>query len=257
MSNLNELEKNVPYFVEELKNHGLSNKNILDAAKRGQLKRMAHGLYQFNGVTLNWASLVFALQTQKKLPFHLAGYSALSAMGMGQYVSKRNLLFTHKASHLSSLGGVFDDYKLHFIQTNFLEDVKDGLRKLDVDGYQLTISTPERAFLECCFLVPIFLPVEDLWQLSENFKNLDWALLEKLVSLCRSQRVLRVAGYLLQTLYRDAPLGLIRKMRKKSGTYKFYLDEANKKHGRFVSDWNIIVPVTWHEAGEGTNEQLP
>ena len=84
---------------------------------------------------------------------------------------------------------------LHLIQTSFLP-FNIGLSQHTIGQISITLSTPERAMLECLYLAPKSIDLVECYHLMEGLVNLKPKLVTELLKNCNSIKVKRLFLYM-------------------------------------------------------------
>lgn len=73
-----------------------------------------------------------------------------------------------------------------------------GLTAIEVDGVSLSVSSPERAIMECLLLYPEYYNLMDVYYLMESLTTLRSSLVTKLLEECGSVKVKRLFLYMAE-----------------------------------------------------------
>ena len=169
--------------------------------KSGWLESLGRGAYKKPGDTIEWPGAISALQRQTETKVHVGGLSALSLQGFSHYFrfNKDTLyLFSPLKTKLPKW---FTNYNwnidiLHK-QSSFLpHDI--ALREFENNQITVTISTPERAIMECLFLAPRKIDLVECYHLFEGLVNLKPKLVTELLVNCNSVKVKRLFLYMAE-----------------------------------------------------------
>jgi hypothetical protein len=167
--------------------------------KNGWLETVGPGAFKRSGEQVNWQGALYAIQQQAKLPIHAGALTALSMQGLSHYfrmTEETVFLFSPPQTILPrwfknhALG-----YPVQHIKTSLLrEDL--GLTPHEEKNFAITISTPERAILECLYLAPGKLDLVECYHLMEGLSNLRPKLIQELLEACTSVKVKRLFLYM-------------------------------------------------------------
>lgn len=186
-----------------LKEHGISNKLAWWHVKSGWLNHITDGIYCFVGSKIGWESVVFALQEQTGLPIHPGAKTALQLLGKSHYVGlsvETVQLFSDakmqipKWVHSDYWEVVFKIYKPKL----FLFHEKTWLTTVNISGKSLLVSSPEKAALEICYLVPSVITFSEAALIIENLSRMRPRILQDLLESCTSYKAKRLLLYLAE-----------------------------------------------------------
>jgi hypothetical protein len=194
---------------EWLLNKGYSRHAIDNLVKSRQLVTLQRGVYAKSRSKFTWQSIIYSLQSLEKLDLVIGGLTALEMQGFGHYLSLAN----EKVIYLYGTGKlpVWVNKVLpntRFIQYNITELTgrkqkdKEGksftlesfTRQIEWNEYTgpLTVSSPERAFLEVLMDVPKKVSFEHGDQLMQGLTTLSPRSLQKLLDQCKNIKVKRL-----------------------------------------------------------------
>jgi len=169
--------------------------------KSGWLESLGRGAYKKPGDTIEWQGAVSALQRRTETKVHVGGLSALSLQGFSHYFrfSKDTLyLFSPLKTKLPKWFADYNwDIDILHKQSSFLpHDI--ALREFENNQITVTISTPERAIMECLFLAPKKIDLVECYHLFEGLVNLKPKLVTELLVNCNSVKVKRLFLYMAE-----------------------------------------------------------
>lgn len=204
---LNYLLKNWPAGVlltsKWLKEHGYYKQLIKLYCDNGWLKRVGRGAYSRLNDEVTWQGAVNAMQSQLNLLVHVGGLTALQLYGVTQYLmlDDRNPRFYlyNSTTKKVDLPRWFQQYFIncHFEQKKLFES-EIGLSKREVNGVQLSVSSPERAIMEVLMLAPNNITLIHANELMENLDRLRSDVVQQLLETCLSIKVKRLFLYLAE-----------------------------------------------------------
>ncbi len=169
--------------------------------KAGWLEPVGRGAYKRPGDKIEWTGGLNAIQKQTKIKIHVGGLSALSLQGFGHYLrfDRQTLyLFSQQKTTLPKWFAEYDwGLEIFHKSTSFLS-ADLGLKNIDIGQIPVTVSSPERAILECLYLSPKFFDLEECYHLFEGLVNLQPILIRKLLLDCNSVKVKRLFLYMAE-----------------------------------------------------------
>ena len=178
-----------------LENHGISRELQKNYKKSGWLETLGPGAYKRPTDEVTWQGGLYAIQQQAALQLHAGALTALSLQGQSHYfrISGENvfLFSVHKATLPKWFKVHSWDQKVLHIKTSLLP-AKLGLTQHEEKNFSITISTPERAILECLYLAPDKLDLIECYHLVEGLSNLRPKLMQELLEKCSSIKVKRL-----------------------------------------------------------------
>jgi hypothetical protein len=167
----------------------------------GWLESLGRGAYKKPGDTIGWQGALSALQKQVGIKVHVGGLSALELHGYSHYfrLSRENLyLFSPQRSALPKWFTNFDwGVELLHKPTSFLPN-EIGVKDMDINRISISISSPERAIMECLHLAPQNTDLVECFQVFEGLVNLKPKLVTELLSNCTSIKVKRLFLYMAE-----------------------------------------------------------
>ncbi len=167
--------------------------------RTGWLESLGQGAYKRAGCEVDWKAALSALQNQTDHKAHAGALTALSLQGYTHY-----LRWSGEIAHIfmprgHSLPKWFQEQdwgnEVLVSRTNFLPTGK-GISGYQKEQLTLKISEPERAILECLYLVPDHFDLVECYHLMEGLANLRPRLLQPLLEDCKSIKVKRLFLYM-------------------------------------------------------------
>jgi len=196
------LEKHKPSTVSLaswLEGLGISHDLQAYYRKSGWLQSIGTGAFIRPNDSVGWKGGLYALQAQAEIPVHVGALTALTMHGLAHYLrlsEEKVFLFS---PHKTNLPAWFRNHAwqqpIRHISTSILPD-KTGLADFDEKTFTITLSTPERAMLECLYLAPDELDLVECYQLMEGLTNLRPKLVQELLEKCTSVKVKRLFLYM-------------------------------------------------------------
>jgi len=167
--------------------------------KSGWLQSVGIGAFKRPNDTVSWQGAIYSVQKQAKLPLYIGGPTALSMLGFSHYIrteAEAVFLFSELKIRLPLW---FKNYSwkehISHIKTSFLP-IGVGIENYNEKLFTLTIASPERAILECLYLVPEKFDILETYQILSGLVNLRPGILQKLLEGCNSIKVKRLFLYM-------------------------------------------------------------
>ncbi len=218
---------------------GFSRNEVSNYVKSGWLQRISTGVYQFTGDTPSLYGILASYQKQTDMKYHIGAASALELKGFSHYVTMGKptaVVFTPVKPPLPKW---INDAELDMNHVEVSSKVLGtaGIEQLDYQGQTLTISSPERAIMECILLSPAHYDLMDVYYLMEMLTSLRVSLVQTLLEDCSSVKVKRMFLYMAE----KAHLRWFEKLDRSrislgSGTRSFM------KGGVKISAYDMVVP---------------
>ncbi len=228
-------------FGEWLTEQGLDSKGQYAYMKRGWLSRLSKGVYVLQGTLPTLFNALSAYNVQLSKHCIVGAYSALDLRGYSHYLSMgkpKAFLFTAKEDKLPSwLLQKEWDMTIKYMTTSFLGADLKGVEPMTVNGYQLLVSSPERAILECLNLPEAASSLLDIYYIMESLTTLRPNLLQSLLETCTSQKVRRLFVYMVEKAghpwFKALNLDSIT-----LGTSRYMIVPI----GKYISKYNMTIP---------------
>lgn len=227
------------FFSEWLNKMGYSAQLTKRYKNSGWLESLNRGVMFRRNEQLSALAAIYSFNTQTGKTARIAAHSALELHGFSHYIpmGKPKLMVSFdpwKTPKEWVKSNRFDMTIIAFSTGIFSVPATQVIKK---DNLELTVSTPEQAFLECLHLVPAHYNYMDLYYLMEQLTSLDPARVQHALNNTSSQRVKRMFLYMAEKaghywfdmLNRDA-LGITES--------KLQLAE----NGTYISEYKITVP---------------
>jgi len=218
------------YYPELIRNYRKS--NWLESIGNGAVKRTNDQLDYLGGI--------YCLQEQMGLTVHPSGKTALNLLGRGHYLPMNEHLIYLSAVHGELLPRWFQKYdwevELCLFTSNFLPS-RMGMTEVEHKNFRVQVSNPARAMLECLYLAPEKISIEECFHLMEGLVDLVPRQVQELLENCNSVKVKRLFLYLSG----KANHGWL----KYIDTSKLDLGQGKRsftKNGTYVSEYQITVP---------------
>ncbi|BAM05364.1 type IV toxin-antitoxin system AbiEi family antitoxin [Phycisphaera mikurensis] len=193
-----------PLAASHLRSLGISADLQQHYARSGWLERVDRGLFVRPGQEVRWPGVVQVLQRQLHLPVHIGSVAALMLRGrthtltLGEGAAGGVTLFGPPGVGVPAwLGRLHAAASLEVVRSSSLpaggtDADAAGVETLAVEGFDLAVSSAERAILEAVLRFPEAVDAETLRHLIEGLVDLRPRRLAELLRACRLQRVVRV-----------------------------------------------------------------
>ena len=226
-------------FSSWLKENGYSDQLMQQYRKSGWFSSLSKGvMYRTADKVSAWGALsCYNIQRGEK--FYVAAHSALELFGFNHYVpmGKPRLMIGHPTDKRVPRWMTKDyfEYNLEFFSTKVFKETK--FTAVTKHEFEINVSVPDQAFLECLLLAPDRYDYMDLFYIMEQLTTLRAGIVQLLLENLTHKRTKRLFFYMAQ----------------KAGHAWFYqLDTAkidigtgNQKlveNGVYISDFLITVP---------------
>lgn len=240
---INNLRQQIPsngiILTSWLEKSGFNRNEVYDYMESGWLQRISIGVYQFTGDTPTLYGILASYQKQIGLKYHIGAASALELKGFSHYIAMGKptaVVFSPVRPPLPKwLNDADLDMNLAEVATKVLGTI--GIEQMDYQEQILTVSSPERAIMECILLSPSRYDLMDVYYLMEMLTSLRSALIQQLLENCTSVKVKRMFLYMAEKAHHRwfAKLDLS-KISLGSGTRSF------AKGGVKVNTYDIVIP---------------
>lgn len=182
-------QNNIPYSLQ----HRYINSMWLTPVASGVMVRTGEK------PTLNGA--IYSLNTQLKKNISIGAMSALDLLGYSHYVpmGKKNIeLFLPSGERLPSWFKKYDwSVNLRHFTTECF-GAKTSIDTIKQGVFDILISSPERAFMECLYLAPQYYNLTDLYYVMELLSILQPTKVQQLLEVCSSVKVKRLFLYMAE-----------------------------------------------------------
>ncbi len=176
---------------------------LIDAYQNSSwVTRIGSGAYIQYGDSVDWKGGLFAVQTQLNLPVHAGGRTALELAGFGHNIQmgKSSTVDLFKSGK-TRLPAWFTEHswadRLNIRSLNIFKKFPNTeLMKFSMGSYHIIISSPERAMIEMCALVPNYHSFEDTGHFMESLLSLRSDRVQDLLEICDSKKAKRLFLYL-------------------------------------------------------------
>ena len=226
------------YFAKWLNEQGYSPQLINRYRSSGWLSALGRGVVYRTGDELSAFGALSSYNQQLGKQLRVAAHSALELWGVNHYVpmGKPQTMVT------SSKDAVPKWTKLNVFDREFKSFSTDIFASpqtvmLPFGDWQLLVSTPEQAFMECLLLAPMHYNYMDLYYIMEQLTTLRPKMVQALLATTGNYRVKRLFLYMAEKA-RHYWLNEIDVQSVDLGTHKLQLT----KGGIYASKYKMTVP---------------
>lgn len=231
------------YFSTWLNKQGYSPQLINRYRSSGWLSSLSRGVMYRTGDSLSAFGALVSYNTQLKKDFRVAAHSALELWGFNHYVpmGKPLLMVTSRQETTPQWmrAEAFDREFRAFGTEVFLVPQVTSLKYLDWD---LLVSAPEQAFMECLFLAPRHYGYMDLFYIMEQLTTLRPDIVQHLLHTTKHYRLKRVFLYMAEKAghywFDELDLSDV-----DLGTHKLQL----VKSGMYINKYRMTIPQELHD----------
>lgn len=196
---LQQTPKNSLLLSSWLVKNSMQTKEISLCVRNGWLERIAQGVYFRVGDTPGIFTAVSSYNNQLDKHCHIGASTALDLRGFSHFVAmgkQTAYLFTPTAERLPSwLLSYSWDMEVRYFTTKIFSQDSLGIEAMEVNGVQLLVSSPERAFMESLYLSPTYFSLMDIYYVMEMLTTLRPKILQQLLENCSSVKVNRLFMY--------------------------------------------------------------
>lgn len=183
-----------------LEKSGFSRNEVSNYIKSGWLQRIIRGVYKFTGDTPSLYGTLASYQKQTSVIYHIGAASALELKGFSHYIAMGKptaIVFSPVRPPLPQwLNDAEFDMNLVTVSSKVFGTT--GIEQLDYEGQTLTVSSPERAIMECILLSPAYYDLMDVYYLMEMLSSIRASLVQQLLEDCTSVKVKRMFLYMAE-----------------------------------------------------------
>ncbi len=234
-------QKTPVLFSAWLEQQGLTRSELADFVKSNWLQRIANGVYCFDGYTPTLYAVLYSYYELLGKKYVLGASTALGLRGFSHYGyvgDEPIFLYEPNGEHIPKwlkTSALFENLLVY--SSNLFAGSELGIELLEVGGYEVFASSPERAILETLSLSPKYYSLMDIYYVIEMLTTLRPKLLQELLELSRSVKVNRLLLYFADKAQLPWFKQLdVAKINLGSGTRAF----ANP--GVYVDKYQITVP---------------
>ena len=186
-------------FSAWLEQQGLTRSELADFVRRNWLQRIANGVYCFDGYTPTLYAVLYSYHKLLGKKYALGASTALGLRGFSHYGymgEEPTFLYEPSGEHIPKwlkTSRLFAN--LQIFSTNLFSGSDLGIDLLEVGGYEVFASSPERAIIEVLSLSPQYYSLMDAYYVTEMLTTLRVNLLQELLEMSRSVKVNRLLLY--------------------------------------------------------------
>jgi len=164
--------------------------------QNGWLHTLGKSVYIINPNNYTWQSLVVGIQSFMKLPYYVGGLKALELQGFAHYLpigDEKTITLYGKKNFPAWLKNIEVLDKIVLYKKPNFKDF--GLKSIEstIKGYDLIISSPERAIFELLYLIEKDgISFEFVSEIYEGLTTLRPNVINQLIKQCDSKKVVRL-----------------------------------------------------------------
>ncbi|SEO16059.1 transcriptional regulator with AbiEi antitoxin N-terminal domain [bacterium A37T11] len=163
--------------------------NWFESIGNGAMKRV--------GENVSLVGALYSLQKQLGLAVHIGGISALGMQGKAHYLAMgehKTSLFCPTGMYLPKWFLDYEGWKdtITLTHTDFLPATIETTAFQQNSSYQIQISSPARAMLECLYSTPAAHHLTECYEIMEGLNNLRPQSVQVLLENCNSVKVKRL-----------------------------------------------------------------
>ncbi|MHA7943659.1 type IV toxin-antitoxin system AbiEi family antitoxin domain-containing protein [Formosa sp. 3Alg 14/1] len=196
----------VVYLSLWLTENGFSTQLLNRYKKSRWIYSIGSGAWMRMGDTPTYQGGLYALQQQVGLNIHPGGKTALSLLGKTHYLELSTKQVTLFGGSEEKLPTWFSKYnwglKVNYHSSSFLPHNR-GLQTLEQGSFNLLVSTPARALMECLYLAPKKQELVECYEIMEGLNNLRPKQVQELLETCTSVKVKRLFLYMAEKAGHD------------------------------------------------------
>lgn len=227
------------FFSAWLKKNGYSDQLLQQYRISGWLESLSHGVMYRAGGKLYSFGAISSYNEQMCKNFYVGAHSALELSGFSHFVpmGKPILMVGHPTAEPVPDWLKKNEFEseLHFFSTNTFKTPLFYLHK--EREFQIPVSVPEQAFLECLLLAPMRYSYMDLYYLMEQLTTLRPEVLQSILENTTSCKVKRMFLYMAGKA-RHYWFECLDKSKINLGSSKYQLS----KNGIYIPEYKITVP---------------
>ncbi len=191
---------NAVFLSSWLEKQGVTRTEQVNYVRSGWLQRISTGVYMFAHAKQIMFSALESYGKQTGRKYHIGASSALSLRGYNHFLSMGKpsiYVFTNITERLPKWMFRTDwDMTLHEFCTKAFGNV--CIEQFETDEYTLSVSSPERAIMECLLLSPEHYSLMDVYYLMEMLTTLRSKRVMDLLENCSSVKVKRLFLYMAE-----------------------------------------------------------
>ena len=140
-----------------LESSGISRDFQTRYRRGGWLESLGRGAFNKHGEAVTWSGALHAIQKQARTPIHPGGPTALALRGLAHYTRAENgtvHLFGPPKVRLPAWFTTYDWNASIVLHQNSMLPPRLALTTYEEKTFEIEISAPERAIMECLYLAP-------------------------------------------------------------------------------------------------------
>lgn len=239
---LNSQPPGVVYLSSWLTENGFSTQLLNRYRNSNWIHSIGTGAWIRVGDKPTYQGALSALQGQTRLNIHPGGKTALSLLGKAHYLELSTKQITLFGGSDERLPAWFSKYNwgvnVNYFSSSFLPP-KIGLQTLEQGAFNLLVSNPTRALMECLYLTPKRQELIECYEIMEGLNNLRPKQVQELLGACTSIKVKRLFLYMAEKARHD--------WFKYMDLEKIDLGKGKRSlanNGVYISRYRITVPKT-------------
>lgn len=232
------------FFSSWLKKHEYSDQLMQQYRKSGWFSSLSKGVMYRTGDRLSSFAAMSSYNTQMNKAFYIGAHSALELGGYNHYVpmGKPILMIGHPQDDEVPdwMKKYTFDYEFKFFSTKVFQNTKFSV--INKGDFDILMSEPEQAFLECLLLAPNQYAYIDLFYIMEQLTTLRAEVVQQLLENTDNIKIKRLFLY----------------MAKKAGHNWFDMLDINKidigtgkqkltDNGVYLPEYMITIPKELYE----------
>lgn len=168
----------------------------------GWLEAIGDGAMIISGSAVDYVGAIAALQQQQGRNVHIGGKTALAYEGLTHYLNLSAHIVTLFGKRGEKLPAWFENHdwghEFKYFTSSFLPH-NMGIKQWDTGNFDVNISTPARAMMECLYLVPLAQDMDECMELMVGLNDLRPKEVQELLEDCTSVKVKRLFLYMAET----------------------------------------------------------
>jgi hypothetical protein len=223
-----------------LKGLGVSIKLANWHVRSGWLEDFGAGAFIQPGDQVSWQGGLYALQAQLGMTIHAGGRTALELQGLSHYVPlgehKKVILISNKPEQIPAwFRNKNWDALVELIRMSLFTSIPpEAVSKSDCGGFEIVMSSSERAVMEQMYLAKSNEDIEHVYQLMEGLNTLRPGVIQELLENCRSVKVKRLFLWSAESVGHD--------WFSRLDTSRIDLGKGSISGGLFNQHYQITVP---------------
>lgn len=205
LSKINKLLQGTPSGVvissTWLSRNGYRPELIRNYKKSGWLESFGNGAVKRYNDQVDYLGAVYTLQTQLGMSIHPGAKTALGLLGLAHYLEmnpKSAILFAKENENLPRWFKKYSwNLSIKCYTSSFLPaDI--GLTNFSYKNFNLRISSPSRALMECLYLSPNQTTLDECFELMQGLLHIIPSQVQELLEKCNSVKVNRLFLFLAE-----------------------------------------------------------